>query len=196
MMMSMFQEESGSKPSLRVCRICGEVAYTEEELENFVKSKRSKHGRMRVCKRCFNEVLMKDSWKKWRENLKEGSTWVTTLKGDKRYVTVHKGRQRLRSNVVLEQKLGRSLKRNEVAHHINGDTLDDRSENLQLMTRSEHSRYHRLTPECVATHPFYRSGSASLTWKGDEATPLTIRRREQLHRDYLRRKHARAERLY
>ena len=46
--------------------------------------------------------------------------------------------------VVIEKKLGRNLKIDEVCHHINGDCTDDREENLQVMTRSNHSRLHGL----------------------------------------------------
>lgn len=46
--------------------------------------------------------------------------------------------------LVAEQMLGRKLKRGEVVHHKNGDTTDDRPENLEVMTRREHSRLHRL----------------------------------------------------
>jgi hypothetical protein len=43
---------------------------------------------------------------------------------------------------LMEQHLGRKLGSDEVVHHINGDILDNRVENLQLMTRSQHSRLH------------------------------------------------------
>lgn len=46
--------------------------------------------------------------------------------------------------VVLEKKLGRRLKKTEISHHINGDCTDDREDNLQAMTRSEHSKLHGL----------------------------------------------------
>lgn len=46
--------------------------------------------------------------------------------------------------VVMEQYLGRKLNNDEVVHHINEDKKDNRIENLQVMTREEHSKMHRM----------------------------------------------------
>lgn len=52
--------------------------------------------------------------------------------------------------IVMEQHIGRKLKPIEVVHHINGDIHDNRIENLQLMTRTEHSRMHMIGREIKA----------------------------------------------
>lgn len=40
--------------------------------------------------------------------------------------------------VVAEQKIGRSIKGNEVVHHINGIKGDNRPENLEVLDKSDH----------------------------------------------------------
>lgn len=53
----------------------------------------------------------------------------------------HKGRAIHR--VVAEQMIGRPLARDEVVHHKDGNRQNNRPENLQVMTRAEHTRLHR-----------------------------------------------------
>ncbi len=44
--------------------------------------------------------------------------------------------------VVVEKKIGRYLKREEVVHHIDGNKANNDIGNLRLMTNSEHMKYH------------------------------------------------------
>lgn len=46
---------------------------------------------------------------------------------------------------VMEQYLGRKLNRNEHVHHIDGNTINNVIENLELITASEHGRMHMTT---------------------------------------------------
>ncbi|KKQ63525.1 MAG: hypothetical protein US85_C0016G0021 [Candidatus Shapirobacteria bacterium GW2011_GWF1_38_23] len=53
---------------------------------------------------------------------------------DGRYYFVHR--------LVMEEKIGRKLKDNEVVHHMNHDKSDNRIENLMLLEKVEHLKIH------------------------------------------------------
>lgn len=44
---------------------------------------------------------------------------------------------------IMEQHLGRGLRPDEHVHHINGDPLDNRPENLEVVPSHTHMRMHK-----------------------------------------------------
>lgn len=77
------------------------------------------------------------NWKGGEYKDKDGRIWirVTDKDGNRRY--------KKRSRLVMEEYLGRSLTSKEIVHHRNEKKDDDRVENLELMSVSEHVSYHR-----------------------------------------------------
>lgn len=63
----------------------------------------------------------------------------------------------LRSRLVAGEKLGRPLHDWETVHHKNEDKLDDRPDNLEVLTHSAHMRLHALVkPRHPATKQFIK----------------------------------------
>jgi hypothetical protein len=71
-------------------------------------------------------------------------------------------RWRLEHIVVAERKIGRPLTDEEVVHHRNGNKTDNRPENLSVMTRAEHARFHALDREYEKVSAAYGADEADL----------------------------------
>jgi hypothetical protein len=81
---------------------------------------------------------------------------ISEIEGYKR-VWVGKYEYMLEHRYIMEKYLGRKLEKNELIHHINGNKLDNRIENLELINRSNHMKTHieKITNAQLEHRKFY-----------------------------------------
>lgn len=102
----------------------------------------SKQGRLGSGMRGKKRVFSKEWCKKISES-KTGKGKGYSIKSNGYIeITMGENKGRLAHVVLMEEKIGRRLYSNECVHHINHDRSDNRIENLELMSRSEHARLH------------------------------------------------------
>ncbi|MFX1403810.1 MAG: HNH endonuclease, partial [Promethearchaeota archaeon] len=100
-----------------------------------------------------HRVMLRDGSYVEAGSLKEGDRIMPFFKiqyrqrGKKsKYWHIHQNQNvfhRGEHKIIAEFMLGRKLKRSEVVHHINYDTLDNSWANIQIMTSHEHRKLHR-----------------------------------------------------
>lgn len=98
------------------------------------------------CKPCGYKARIRPSGLKY--NIKAiNKGWFKFTGGGitgKGYIRIYrKEGSRYLHDIIMEQYLGRSLTKDEVVHHINGDKTDNRIENLQLLDKLIHDEHHR-----------------------------------------------------
>lgn len=60
-----------------------------------------------------------------------------------KWITRKDGKEMMEHRYLMEEHISRELAYDEVVHHINGNKLDNRIENLEIMDRDKHTSHHR-----------------------------------------------------
>lgn len=111
-----------------------------------------------VCGKLFyttrNEFCSQKCARELRKKEYEHKTYM-----EDGYIVEYKNGYNKKGNVkqhrrIMEEQLGRKLNQNEIVHHINGIKTDNRPENLCVMTRGEHSTFHRKQEKAEGKHLF------------------------------------------
>lgn len=130
------------------CQKCGKefILYLREKEVLSLKRRKCCSRQCANSKICSEENKRKKSEanKKWSQLHPR----VIISKGKYKTIQINKkGYQEHR--YIMEQFLKRKLENNEIVHHKNNNKEDNRIENLQLMTKNEHSKYHRAIEKAL-----------------------------------------------
>jgi len=117
---------------MRICEWCG----TEFQVGYIAPKRAATHGRF-CSKSCQARWLARNR-----------ATTTGQYKTSKGYVLIYrpehpnatKGGYVMEHRLVMENHLGRLLLPSEVVHHKNGDKSDNRTDNLEVMTKREHDK--------------------------------------------------------
>lgn len=137
---------------IKQCLVCGSDFQTYRSKILLGRGKYcSKECSMKITNQIFSKNGENSRFKKGQiPTNKVGFTLTRARKDGKCYRLIYKPEHPACSKrgyvrehrLVMEESINRYLSANEIVHHKNGDTLDNRIENLQLMTGEEHRREH------------------------------------------------------
>jgi endogenous inhibitor of DNA gyrase (YacG/DUF329 family) len=101
------------------------------------------------------------SWS-WDGGLRDSCGYLEVLVGNRRYAKLHR--------LLMERRLGRSLRKGEVVHHVNGNKRDNSDENLVVMSHREHAALHAAESKRRYVHVCAFCGLSFLSRRKEQDT--------------------------
>ena len=124
----------------------GRGVVCSKECKGKLNSLQHRNGFYKICKKCGEKFWVSHSKEKYHKpKYCSRKCYIPTERGkaisiDGYYVISLKKVHR----TIMEEHIGRKLLSKEIVHHINHDKVDNRLENLQIVTRSEHNKIHKF----------------------------------------------------
>ncbi len=106
--------------------------------------------KQRETARRLGKLLVGEKNPRWKGRVKRSSGYYAIRKTDHPFAS--RDGYVMEHRLVMEEHLGRYLTPEEDVHHINGIKTDNRIENLELLSKSEHARLHGLERVENKTH--------------------------------------------
>lgn len=126
---------------LRVCLYCGGLFYARQS------QVRMPGGGQYCSKSCQSKVRVGELNSNWKGGIVAFQGREVVYAPDHPDANLFNHSHILAYRLVAEKKISRRLLPTEIVHHINGDTHDNRPENLEVMTLSRHAQHHALSRE-------------------------------------------------
>ena len=120
-----------------------------EQYKGMLGKHHSEETKALISKRHTGRVISEESRRRMSESMKKGGIGHKKKRRDG-YIAIYfpdhpkcaKDGYIMEHDLIMECLIGRTLRDDEVVHHINKNRDDNRKENLQLMTFKEHSALH------------------------------------------------------
>jgi hypothetical protein len=115
---------------MKICKYCRKQFYCRKSIDGYIR------------KSIFNKQIFCSSLcaKKYRSG-KNHPFWKGGFGNRNGYLFNNK-MKKLWHRFIMEQYLGRKLKKYEIIHHLNGNVIDNNIKNLIITNHSEHTKLH------------------------------------------------------